>query len=77
MLQNFVPPYDAHVIERLKQRNGLSEEEARKRISSQMDRSERLEKADVVIDNSSDVAGLEGVVKELWDSRVEGRIGKT
>lgn len=65
------------VIERLKKRNGLSEEEARKRISSQMGRNERIEKSDFVIDNSGDVAGLEGAIKELWDTRVEGRIGKT
>ena len=65
------------VIERLKQRNGLSEEEARKRISSQMDRAERIGKADFVIDNSSDVAGLEGALNELWHSRVAERIGKT
>ena len=58
------------VIERLKKRNGLSEEEARKRISSQMDRSERLERSDFVIDNSGDMAGLESAIKELWDRRV-------
>jgi len=58
------------VIERLKQRNGLSEEEARKRIHSQMDRAERLERADYVIDNSGDMAGLESAIKELWDRRV-------
>ena len=58
------------VIDRLKNRNGLSEDEARKRISSQMDRSERLGKADFVIDNSGDVVGLESAVKELWDRRV-------
>ena len=63
------------VIERLKNRNGLSEEEARKRISSQMDRAERLAKADCVIDNSGDMAGLGKAVKELWSSRVEGRTG--
>ncbi len=61
------------VIERLKNRNGLSEEEARKRISSQMDRTERLGKADFVIDNSRDMAGLEAAVKELWNSRVAER----
>ena len=61
------------VIERLKKRNGLSEEEARKRISSQMDRSERLERADAVIANSGDMAGLESAVKELWGSRVAQR----
>ena len=58
------------VIERLKQRNGLSEEEARKRISSQMDRVERLERSDIVIDNSGDMARLENAIKELWDRRV-------
>ena len=65
------------VIDRLKKRNGLSEEEARKRISSQMDRTERLAKADFVIDNSGDMAGLESAVKELWDAIVERRIEKT
>ena len=58
------------VIQRLKQRNGLSEKEARKRISSQMDRVERLERSDIVIDNSGDMAGLENAIKELWDRRV-------
>ena len=68
---------DQTVIERLKKRNGLSEVEARKRISSQMDRAERLEKADIVIDNSEDMAGLESAIKELWNSRVIRRTGKT
>ena len=68
---------DQIVIERLNKRNGLSEEEARKRISSQMDRIERLEKADFVIDNSGDMAGLESAIKELWNSRVIRRTGKT
>ncbi|MCH8989562.1 MAG: dephospho-CoA kinase [Chloroflexi bacterium] len=67
---------DQIVIERLNKRNGLSEEEVRKRISSQMDRTERLEKADFVIDNSGDMAGLESAIKELWDSRVIRRTGK-
>ena len=58
------------VIERLKKRNGLSEEEARKRISSQRDRVERLERSDFVIDNSGDMAGLGNAIKELWDRRV-------
>ncbi len=68
---------DQMVIERLKKRNGLTEVEARKRISSQMDRTERLEKSDIVIDNSGDMAGLESAIKELWNSRVIRRTGKT
>jgi len=58
------------VIERLKQRNGMSEEEARKRISSQMDRTERLERSDYVIENSGDMATLGSTIKELWNRRV-------
>ena len=67
---------DQTVIERLKKRNGLTEEEARKRISSQMGRAERLEKSDIIIDNSGDMARLETVIKELWESRVTRRTGK-
>ena len=58
------------VIERLKQRNGMSEEEARKRISSQMGRTERLERSDYVIENSGDMATLGNTIKELWNRRV-------
>ena len=61
---------DQVVIERLKERNGMSEGEARKRISSQMDRTERLERSDYVIENSGDMAALESAIKELWDRRV-------
>jgi dephospho-CoA kinase len=58
------------VVGRLKERNGLSEEEAKKRINSQMNRAERIERSDFVIDNSSDMVGLESAIKELWDRRV-------
>ena len=58
------------VVGRLKERNGLSEEEAKKRINSQMGRVERIERSDFLIDNSSDMAGLESAIKELWDRRV-------
>ena len=58
------------VVGRLEERNGLSEEEAKKRINSQMDRAERIERSDFVIDNSSDMAGLESAIKDLWDRRV-------
>ncbi len=58
------------VIERLQARNGMSEEEVRRRINSQMDRVERIERSDLVVDNSGDVVGLGETVKALWDSRV-------
>jgi dephospho-CoA kinase len=61
------------VIQRLSERNGLTQEEARKRISSQMDRSERLSRADLVIDNSGDIAAMESSIDEMWKRRVKER----
>ena len=69
-------PEDA-VIRRLAQRNGMTEEEARRRVSSQMGREERLSRADVVIDNSSDVADMRKAIDELWATRVKERIEQT
>ena len=60
------------VIQRLQDRSGMSAEEVRKRIDSQMDREERLARADVVVDNSSDVSELERTVHSLWDIRTKG-----
>ena len=65
------------VVERLAQRNGMSEEEARKRVSSQMSREERLERADYVIDNSADVDAMQRAIDELWATRVKERIEQT
>ena len=58
------------VIGRLKERNGLSEAEAKKRINSQMGRVERIERSDFVINNSGDMADLGNAIKELWERRV-------
>lgn len=62
------------VVGRLKVRNGLDEAEAVKRVRSQMSRSQRLERANVVVDNSGDKATLERTIRELWEHRVKGRI---
>ena len=61
------------VVQRIQARNGLSEEEVRKRINSQMSREERNSRADLVLDNSGNVQLLEETVAGLWDARVEGR----
>ena len=58
------------IIGRLRERNGLSVEEAKKRINSQMDRMERIGRSDFVINNSGDMAELGTTIKELWDRRV-------
>ena len=65
------------VIHRLAQRNGMSEEEARKRLASQMSRSDRLERADCVIDNSGVVSEMHMAIDELWATRVKERIEQT
>lgn len=64
------------VINRLQARNGLSEEEIRKRINSQMPVKERLARSDVVINNSGDVASLERAIQSLWNNRVKEKVGK-
>ena len=60
------------VIERLQARNGMSAEEVLKRIDSQMDRSERLRRSQVIVDNGGDVANLESTVGKLWRTMLAG-----
>lgn len=64
------------VIQRLEERNGMSAEEVLKRIDSQMDRTERLARSQVVLDNSGSVTSLESAVSRIWDNRVKGRIAR-
>ncbi len=65
------------IVERLAQRNGMGEDEARRRVASQMSREERLGRADFVIDNSSDVESMRATIDELWANRVKERIEQT
>ncbi len=69
-------PTDA-VVQRLHERNGLSEAEARKRINSQMPAEERIRRSDVVVDNSTDLAALETVIANLWQARVKGKVSQS
>ena len=62
------------VIARLEARNGLSEEEVRKRINSQMSAEERSSRATVVVENAGDLSTLESTVKAFWDNRVKGKV---
>ncbi len=64
------------VIKRLQSRSGLSQEEARKRIDSQMSAEERKSRSQVVVDNSGDLAELERVVRSIWDRRVNAKVEK-
>ncbi len=56
----------ATVLERLKQRLGLSQPESLARLASQPPPEERLKYADVVIDTDCSLEELRAKVKELW-----------
>lgn len=64
------------IVDRLKSRNGLSSDEARQRITSQMSTEERLKRSDVEVDNSGDVSELRSAVKTLWEDRIKAKVGK-
>ncbi len=53
-------------VERLVGHRGFREEDARNRIGSQASREDRLAVADVVIDNSGDLADLEAEIERVW-----------
>ena len=64
---------EADVIARLQRRNNMDEATARSRINSQMPQAERVEHADVVIENSATPEDLSAAIQNLWNSRVLAR----
>ena len=52
---------------------GMSREQALARIESQMPQDERVEYADVIIENASGIYELKSSVEETWNSRVSAR----
>lgn len=65
------------VVARLQARNGLEPAEIRQRIAAQMPAAERAARAAAVISNAGSRETLAATVKELWASRVKGRIEGT
>jgi len=61
-------------IKRLQNRAGLSEEQARARIRSQLSPEERVKHADVIIDTDCSLAEVSVRVLELWE-RLQNREG--
>jgi dephospho-CoA kinase len=59
-------------LRRLVEKRGMSADDARARMAAQASREQRLEMADIVIDNSGDLAALEARVQEVW-SDLEAR----
>ena len=58
------------VIERLKERNSLTREDAIARIDSQMSQAERIEHSNVVVTNDGTTVELADNVKKIWNTRV-------
>lgn len=54
------------VVKRLQNRGGLSEEQARARIRSQLPADERAKHADVIIDTDCELSEVRARVEELW-----------
>ena len=57
------------VVKRLKERGGLSEEQARARIRSQISTEERAKHADIIIDTDCELSEVRARVDELWGRR--------
>jgi len=57
---------EATVLKRLKERGGISEEQIRARIRSQLSSEERTKRADVIIDTDCSLDELGARVRELW-----------
>jgi dephospho-CoA kinase len=53
-------------VKRLQNRGGLSEEQARARIRSQLSPEERAKHADVIIDTDCELSEVRAKVAELW-----------
>ena len=60
-------------VERLVEFRHMDEDDARKRVASQIARDERLARATHVVDNSGDLEQLRAEVGELWDALEELR----
>ncbi|AXE39174.1 dephospho-CoA kinase [Acidipropionibacterium virtanenii] len=54
-------------VRRAMERDGMSEDQARSRLSAQATREQRLAVADIVIDTSGPLSALPGVVDGLWE----------
>ena len=65
---------EEQVFERLQRRNGLTGEEIRDRIGSQLPLEERVRHADVLVMNSGNVDELREELESLWSARVKGKV---
>jgi len=62
------------IIERLRERDGLSDEAISARLASQLSNEEQLIHVDQLIENSGTLTELTTAVKELWTKRIETKV---
>lgn len=62
------------VAQRLRERNGLSDEAIEARIASQLTDKGRVGHADVVIQNNGTLEELTQAVEALWEERIEAKV---
>jgi dephospho-CoA kinase len=58
-------------VRRLMARNGVSKEDAEKRLKSQMPISEKIALADIVIDNEGSITETEKRVRQVWQELLQ------
>ncbi|HET6856916.1 MAG TPA: dephospho-CoA kinase, partial [Streptomyces sp.] len=63
-------------LERLVRLRGMAEAEARNRMAAQASREQRLEIADLVVDNDGPLEALEPQVRRVW-AELTARAGRT
>ncbi|MQF98355.1 MAG: dephospho-CoA kinase [SAR202 cluster bacterium] len=61
------------IISRLESRNGITEEQAMSRINSQMTTEERMEYADIVIENDASLDELMSSVQQIWEKTLSNK----
>jgi dephospho-CoA kinase len=62
-------PYEL-AVQRVVEQRGMDEVDARNRVSSQMDREDRLKIATHMVDNTGDLVDLVAAVDRLWDELI-------
>jgi len=68
-----IAPEDV-VLKRLRERGGLSEDQARARIQSQISSEERSKHADEIIDTDCQLSEVKDRVEELWKKLLNGKL---
>lgn len=59
------------VIKRMKDQRGMTEEQTKARIKSQLSNEERIKHASVVINNDGNLDEVKAKVKELWEKLID------